>query len=93
MQTKNDLILQIYTPAVWFAFLIKLWSLPKAETQWQKSTCLIAEQWKLGGVEAGMYLNPRYIAAGARKFSWDRMFQDAILRHRSKHLANSFSQR
>ncbi len=42
--------------------------------------------------EAGMFLNLRDIAAGARKFSWDRMFQDAILRHRSKCLANSFSQ-
>jgi hypothetical protein len=40
-----------------------------------------------------MYLILRDIAADARKFSWDRMFQDAILRHRSKHLANSFSQR
>ncbi len=43
-----------------------------------------------------MYLNLRDVAAGARKFSWDRMFQDAVLRHRSEHLAwlaNSFSQR
>jgi hypothetical protein len=41
-----------------------------------------------------MYLNlpSRDIAAGARKFSWDSMLQDAILRHRSEYLAKSFSQ-
>ena len=43
--------------------------------------------------EAGMYLNLRDIAAGAIKFSWDMMFQDAALHHRSEHLANAFSQR
>ncbi len=43
--------------------------------------------------EAGMYLNLRDIAAGAIKFSWDMMFQDAALHHRIEHLANAFSQR
>jgi hypothetical protein len=45
------------------------------------------------GREAGMYLNLCDIAAGECKFSWDRMFQDAILRHSSKHPAKFFSQR
>jgi hypothetical protein len=35
----------------------------------------------------------RDIAAGACKFSWDRIFQDAVLRHCSENLAKSFSQR
>jgi hypothetical protein len=41
--------------------------------------------------EAGMYLNLRDIAAGASKFSWDRMLQDAVLLHSSEDLANTFS--
>jgi hypothetical protein len=41
--------------------------------------------------EAVMCLNVRDIAAGARKFRSDRTFQEALLRHHSKHSANSFS--
>ena len=41
--------------------------------------------------EAGMYLNLRDIAAGASKFSWDRMLQDVVLLHSSEDLANTFS--
>jgi hypothetical protein len=44
-------------------------------------------------MQAGMYLSLRDIVCGERKYSWDRIFQDAILRHRSEQLANSFSQR
>ena len=39
--------------------------------------------------EAEMHLTLREIAAGLRKYCWDRMFQDSVLRHLSEQLSNS----
>ena len=40
---------------------------------------------------AEVFLSLREIATSGRKFSWDRMFQEAVLAHLADHLANSSS--